>query len=791
MSSSQADSRPQPPAPAQPLLGMGTALALLVGASFALGLPEFPPTALIWSCLAAGLGLLPWPRALAGALRLLGAFLLGASVTLLSAQTAMQQRLPAALEGIDLQVEGRIEGLPQYAPDSIRFDFRVDAGMGEAAVLAGRLLRIGWYRSSETPAAGSRWALTLRLKAPRGVDNPGGFDFERYALQRRLAATGYVREAASNRELAPPSGLDALRARLSQQMVEALGGEGPTHADSRFVRALSLADTRGFGEQDWETLRATGVSHLMSISGMHIGLLAGLAALLVRVLYRLWPPLGLRLPLPQGAATAALLMAAGYAALAGFGLPTVRSLLMIAAALLAVLLRRSSGPWQAYALALIVLVLSDPLSVLGAGFWLSFIGVAWLLWCMPTEFATLPGWRRLLGTQLVASLGLLPLTVFFFGQASIAGAVANLFAVPWVSLLVVPLSLIGAGLLLLGANAPAAWLLWLAAQAMDLLWWLLQWMAALPHAQAFLPAPDLFALALAGIGALWLLLPRGLPAKPLAVLLWLPLLWPRTPQLEHGEAALTVLDVGQGLAVLVRTREHAMLVDTGPAFGSGLDMGEAAVVPALRALGVPRLQRVLVSHGDADHAGGAGSVLRAFPAELISSDRQRFPQASGCESGQSWEWDGVRFEILHPPPHFPYLRNESSCVLRVEARGSSALLAGDIGALIEARLVREQPDMLQADVVLVPHHGSGSSSTEGFVQAVGAQHALIAAGHRNRFGHPRADVVARWQAAGAEVWNTADQGALELKLDDEDVIAVEARRASHRRLWKAEPAIRQ
>jgi competence protein ComEC len=714
--------------------------------------------------------------------------LLGAAVTLLSAQSAMQQRLPAVLEGRDVQVEGRIQGLPQYAPDSIRFDFRVDDGAGDAAVLAGRLLRVGWYRGSETPAAGSRWALTLRLKAPRGVDNPGGFDFERYALQRRLAATGYVREAPSNLQLAAPSGLDALRARLSQQMVEALGGEGPAHAGSRFVRALSVADTRGFGEQDWETLRATGVSHLMSISGMHISMLAGLAALLVRVLYWLWPPLGLRVPLPQGAALAALLVAVGYAALAGFGLATVRSLLMIAAALLAVLLRRSSGPWQSYALALIVLVLSDPLSVLGAGFWLSFIGVAWLLWCMPAELTSLPGWRRLLGTQLVASLGLLPLTVFFFGQASIAGSVANLFAVPWVSLLVVPLSLLATGLLLLGATVPATWLLWLAAQAMDLLWWLLQWMEGLPHAQVFLPEPDLVTLALAVIGALWLLLPRGLPAKPLALLLWLPLVWPRMTPLEHGEATLTVLDVGQGLAVLVRTREHALLVDTGPAFGSGLDMGEAAVVPALRALGVQQLQRVLVSHGDADHAGGAGSVLRAYPAELISSDRQRFPRASGCESGDSWEWDGVRFEILHPPPHFPYLRNESSCVLRVEARGSTALLTGDIGALIEARLAREQAHMLKADVVLVPHHGSGSSSTDAFVRAVGAQHALIGAGHRNRFGHPRADVVARWQAAGAAVWNTADQGALSLRLGREADVAVDARRASNRRLWKAEPA---
>jgi competence protein ComEC len=435
--------------------------------------------------------------------------------------------------------------------------------------------------------------------------------------------------------------------------------------------------------------------------------------------------------------------------------------MMVAAALLAVLARRRSSTWQAYALALFVLLLSDPLSVLGAGFWLSFIGVAWLLWCMPADLQQLPGWRRMLGAQLVASLGLLPLTVFFFGQASVAGAVANLLAVPWVSLGVVPLALLGAGLLLLGVPALATPLLMLAAWLMDLLWWLLEWAAALPRAQVFLPEPGALALLLAGLGVLWLLMPRGTPARALGALLLLPLLMPRQPALAPGE----------------------LLVDTGPAFGSGLDMGEAAVVPALRALGLAGLDRVLVSHGDADHAGGAGSVLRAFPAPLTSSDRARFPQAQACIAGERWRWDGVDFELLHPPEHFPYLRNESSCVLRVQAGEQVALLAGDIGALIEQRLLREQPERLRADIVLVPHHGSASSSSEGFVRAVSAEHALVAAGHANRFGHPRAEVVERWQAAGARVWNTAEHGALQLRFGAQDVEPL-ALRSARPRLWR-------
>lgn len=768
--------------PQMPPLGIGSALALLVGVAAVFALPQFPPPRAIWSAGALGLLLWLWPRYPWPLLRALGPALFGAALGLWAAQLALQQRIPAELEGRDLRVQGRIEGLPQRSPDAVRFDFRVEAGEGDAEVLAGRLLRVGWYRSEAAPEAGSRWSLQLRLKAPRGVANPGGFDFERHAMQRRLAATGYVREHPDNRELAHAAGLDALRARLSQQIVEALGGEGPQHAGSRFVRALTVADTRGFGERDWETLRATGVSHLMAISGLHVGLIAGLLALCMRGLYRVWPTLGLRLPLPQGAALAALCGAAAYAALAGFGLPTVRALMMVAAALLAVLLRRRSSSWQAYALALFVLILSDPLSVLGAGFWLSFIGVAWLLWCMPADLQQLPGWRRMLGAQLVASLGLLPLTILFFGQASVAGAFANLVAVPWVSLLVVPLALLGAALLLVGASALATPVLSAAAWLMDALWWLLSWAAALPRAQVFLPEPEPLALVLAALGLLWLLTPRGIPARALGALLLLPLLFPRLPAPAHGQVELHLFDVGQGLSALVRTQNHALLFDTGPAFGSGLDMGEAAVVPALRSLGLSQLDRVVVSHGDADHAGGTGSVLRAFPAPLQSSDRVRFPTSAPCMSGERWDWDGVQFELLHPPEYFPYQRNESSCVLRVQAGSEVVLLTGDIGNLIEQRLLREQPERLRADVVLVPHHGSGSSSSDAFVRATGATHALIAAGHANRFGHPRPEVVARWEAAGARVWNTAEHGALRLDLGAAGIEPV-ARRPAHPRLW--------
>lgn len=766
-----------------PPLGITVAVALLTGVGSCLLLPALLRWPLLLVMLAIGFGF--WLRD-DDWRRIAGTCLFGFALAGLHAAAALAQQLPGDLEGHDAIVSGRIVELPVSEPRRTRFQFRVDADATQSGPLRGRLLRLAWYDKDQSHhaantraalASGSRWRLQVRLRAPRGLRNPGGSDGEKHALAQRIAASGYVRNPQLARRLGKPAGIDAWREAMSERIAISAGSPS-----ARFVRALALGDTRGLDERDWEQLRATGLTHLIAISGFHVGLVAGFFALAAAALWRCLPALGRRLPRPQAAAMAALLGAAAYTAVAGFALPTVRTCLMIAVVVVAKLWRRPQRAVEALALAMIAVLLLDPLAILGAGFWLSFLGVAWLLWCLPRR--TQRPWRDFLDAQGVATIGLLPLTVALFGQASLAGPIANLIAVPWWSLVVVPLSLSGTALDAMHAGW-GVWVWRLAAQAFDLTWPLFEWLGASGLALWWLPEARWFALPLALFGAFWLLLPRGVPGKPLALLLWLPLLWPQRQLPETGAFELQVIDVGQGLSVLVRTSRHTLLYDMGPAIRDGFDAGERAVVPTLHALGVRRLDAAMVSHGDNDHAGGWPAVQRQFRAlRVFAPEGSPTQPTRHCVAGQSWQWDGVHFRVLHPTAYFPYLKNESSCVLRIEGEYGSALLTGDIGEVIEAMLLRRDPAALRNDVVLVAHHGSGGSSAPGFVKAAGARIALVSSGAGNRFGHPKPRVVARWCEDGAEVVDTADSGALRVRLGADGVV-VQQRRRTHQRLWDA------
>lgn len=696
---------------------------------------------------------------------------------MLHAGVALQRQLPVAWEGREVQLRGKVVDLPVVEPRHTRFLLRVDGDSAMPAPLRGRLVQVSWYDgySSRAPgprarvAAGARWRLWLRVRAPRGLRNPGGFDAERQAVVQRLAARGTVCRPEAASEIARPSGLAAWRAHLSGRIAQAVPGPS-----ARYVQAMALGDTRALDEDDWRLLRATGLTHLIAISGFHVGLAGLFGAGLAWLGWRLAAPLATILPRPMAMAWAGLIAAAAYAAVAGQSLPTVRTVLMISVVATAQLRRRGLSAVQTLCLALLAVLLVDPLSVLMAGFWLSFGGVAWLMLAMPRGLGRVMEFLR---AQWVATLGLLPLGAWFFGQVSWVGPLANLVAVPWWSLVVVPLALAGLGLESL-YPAAGTWAWRMAALAFEASWPLLRWLGSRAHAVSWLPEPAAFDVGLALLAALGWLLPRPAPGRVLAGLLWLPLFWPDLRRPPRGEVELLAFDVGQGLSVAVLTRHHVLLYDAGPRVAEGFDAGERVVVPGLRALGVQRLDRLVVSHGDADHAGGLSAVL----AEMAVGRLQAPPSAplpapaAPCRQDEPWEWDGVRFRFLHPPPDLPYSGNESSCVLRVETEGGAVLLTGDIGRRVEQRLLDRVPTQLRAQAVFAPHHGSAGSSTPGFVRATGARLVVFSTGHGNRFRHPREEVVRRWTNAGAEALDTAGSGAIRIWLGPQGLRVREQRR---------------
>lgn len=761
------------------------AVALLFGVLAMQWLPILPPR---WVSATAGsfaiVCLWRWPR-----LRWLAWMALGAAWASCCGSAAMQARLPRDLEGGDFVVAGAISDLPQIRKDATRFMLTVNRAWldGRPVSLHGRL-RLAWYvtRNNTVPAMApcSRWRLSLRLKRPRGLVNPGGGDSERTALERGIVATGYVREDTANAPFgASGRCINAVRDGIARNIA---GRVSDAH-DAALLKAFAVGDTRDLSQRDWEVARANGISHLIAISGFHVGVAAIAGIWLLQSVYWLWPGLGLRMPRAQTQAVAALLVAALYTALAGFGLPTVRTLLMIAVVALMRCLRRQGSGAQSLALALIAILTMDPLAVLSAGFWLSFVGVTFLMLCLSAYGKGLKGFLRELSMgQLVMTLSLLPLTLWFFGEASLVGALSNLIAVPFVSFVIVPLALLG--MLMLGLCPPLATLVfWLAAALAHGQWWLLEHMAGWPGAHWYLPEVKPWALMLATLGAWWLFLPRGVPLRGLGGLMFLPLLWPPIERPASGGFQLWMLDVGQGLSVVLRTRHHALVYDTGARYPSEFDLGEAAVLPSLRALGIDRLDVLMVSHADNDHAGGTQAVAAAFPvAERFAGEPARMPlPMRACEAGQAWDWDGVRFRLLSPPTDQRDGKgNDRSCVLLVEGAGGRVLLTGDIGSQVESRLTTAAPPGPPL-VLQVPHHGSRSSSSVAFIRGLKPDWALVSAGWRNRFGHPHPAVVARYTELGVPLLNTADQGAIQVNIPAAGPPVIAATwRAYRARYWR-------
>jgi competence protein ComEC len=700
---------------------------------------------------------------------------------LLHAHLYFTHVLPESLAGDDIWVTGHVVDLPQWQGRALRFDFKLDAGD-----LPSRYLRLGWYKNDRYtgpwPGAGERWRLKVKLKPPHGSSNPGGFDYEMWLYQRGVHATGYVRDDEDNHRLAwaPWWSVDALR----QRVAEAIASDNRPFAG--MLTALAVGNASDIDNQQWDDLLVTGTNHLISISGLHISMVAGLVYWLV---LRLIPARVLRrYPAQPLAASAALLAAILYAALAGFAVPTQRSLVMLAVVLGAVVLRRPLQPLHALATAMIAVLILDPLAVLSPGFWFSFMAVAVIAYGYAGRLGRGNVWWRFGRIHWLITLALFPLSLFLFQQTSIVSPLANLFLVPWVSLVVVPVVLLGAVLTTVWP-ALAQGLFDLADICMQISWPAVHWLAQLPLAKWVQPAPSFVAMLLALCGVLLLLAPRGFPQRWLGGVMLLPALLVSPSVPAPGVFRATLLDVGQGLSVVVQTHQHVLVFDTGPRFGEDTDAGERMLLPYLQHLGIATIDKLVISNGDADHIGGAASLLKNIHVVEVTGkdiDGLQHQNKTPCATGQSWHWDGVEFYVLHPAVNqIESQRNNHSCVLKVSNGNESLLIAADIEKKIEKRLLASQLDRLRSDVLVVPHHGSNTSSTEAFIAAVQPRYALVSAGYRNRFGHPRPEVVERYLDAGSVMINTAQAGAIELMFDTAPGLEPVLHRQLSRHYWNA------
>lgn len=680
--------------------------------------------------------------------------------------------LPATLENQKIIIIGTITSVVEVMENqSVRFKIKVssvankDCGWRMPA-----LLQLSWDKPRHQLLPGDTWSLQVKLKRPRNYANPGSFDTEKFYFQQRIVASGYVLATAGNRLIkrqvfsAP---INMLRQVLLKQLLQNLH----QRPFAGVIIALVLGVKHNINSLHKELFQITGVAHLMSISGLHMGIICSMIFLILRLLWR---------PASKLAAYASLIISIVYALLAGFSIATQRSLIMILVFLYGLLLKRKVCSVHSYSLALLLVLLYEPFAVLSIGFWLSFGAVGLLIYALRGRRTR--WWQQ----QCVITIGLFPLTLLCFAQYSIIGPIANIIAIPWVSFTILPLGLIGTIFAPINNNISSIFLN-VANKSFTALWLVLKQLANVPVYNWSRPQVNTILIGIiALISVLWLFLPRGMPGRYWGIIGLVTLVLCSTGAIPYGHAQFTLLDVGQGLSAVIRTKNHTLVYDTGAMLNDQFDLGTRVVAPFLINVGVKKIDTLMVSHADNDHIGGAVGLINKIKTDfIITTATQELKNFNprDCEAGHQWQWDGVVFTILHPNANSYYSkRNNNSCVLMVQAGSHKLLLTGDIEALSEHELMHRYGAGLHANIMLVPHHGSKTSSSRKFLELVRPDYALIPAGYKNQYGHPKVEVLQRYNELGITLLNTAYDGAISFNLRS-DLLQPRCFRREQKHFW--------
>ena len=671
-------------------------------------------------------------------------------------------------------VTGVIADLPESSTDKTKFIFSVNSPF-KARV------KLSWYGKNHPDLqTGDAWQLQLKLKRNNGYQNLGGFDYEQWLFYKQIDATGYVRSSESNQliEANQVNSIDRFRQKLRyslQPFLQPLDFGG-------VINALIIGDRSFIKDSNWVLFKATNTTHLSVISGLHIGLISGFVFLLAQFLWRRCQYCCQRMPAQVLGAYFGLISAFLYALIAGFSIPTGRAFIMASVVFISLILRRHHNVWQLYGLALILVLANNPLSIFSVGFWLSFYVVGVIIYGVKQHQDK--SWLfRLLYIQLLISVATLPLIAWFFASGSLLSPVANLIAIPVFSFIITPLSLIGALLMLIGLSYPAELSFMVANQALAGLGYFLALLQQFEFNQWHYTQTQTLDLILFVLAVFIALSPKALKLRASSVLILSLILFTPYEKTPENRVIITILDVGQGLSQVVQTQNHTLLFDAGARYPSGFNLGESVIIPYLQAKQINTLDKVIISHADNDHIGGLIDVLQTFEAgEILTSTPDKITQQSShCYAGQQWRWDGVLFEILSPTQNTRLKGNNASCVLKVSTDKFSVLLSADIEKKAEKQLIKYQKEKLNSDILISPHHGSKTSSTQAFLDAVSPSTVIVSSGFKNRFNHPAQQIVDRYKANNIKLINSNCAGQIVVELGDE--IRINEYRKDHARYY--------